>query len=92
MTRRLDPSDPVYQAAADTMLLEHSARCGRSSVMLSLLAEEDPERWGRLVDKMQETIERAYRSGRLDLLAAALAQAERTYRQVAADWGLEVDP
>jgi len=79
----------VFEPIADGMLLVHAERVAVPSTMLQALAEKDPERWGVIVDKMQESIVNAYQTGSVKLLKETLAVIERTYCDIARSHGMD---
>lgn len=87
-----NPKWPViFEAAADEMLLRHAERVALCGTMLEALAENQPVRWGLIVEGMQDIILSAYDSGSIRVLADTLDMVEKMYRDIARSNGMDPD-
>lgn len=81
----------IFEAAADEMLLRHAERVALCSTMLEALAENQPVRWGLIVEGMQDIILSAYDSGSIRVLAEALDMVENMYLDIVRSSGMDPD-
>jgi hypothetical protein len=81
----------IFEAAADEMLLRQAERVAAWSGVLDLLAENQPVRWGLIVEEMQDIILSAYDSGSVRVLADTLEVVENMYRDIARSCGVDPD-
>ena len=62
-----------------------------ASTLLETLAENQPVRWGLIVEGMRDIILSAYDSGSIRVLADTLDMVEKMYRDIARSNGMDPD-